>query len=596
MSDLFDQLTKQIGQATSRRDALRALGAGLFGLAFGSLGAKQAVAADPATSPRCRSECQTKCSTRDPKTSRVTTNFACLRDCVAACNLTTCGTKLTNPCGMDDVTIDAIKRARLALAGGADDVPLSQQGCARYTRIRGLAGEITSEVISYAGRPSLVWKHTSSYSESTLDADLDGCPERRTRITKGATRSTDKITIEDIEPGTGATRLRTSYTRNHETVQVLVEAIDATGVLSAISKFDLGLFIGATIALNCTTQCTSQQCDSETLNGQLRKGIERGIECMSRRGFARIDDLARTLLLNSFSVECANDFITKSFVGGNIAALNPWDAIVGAIPGDVVTIYVNPDLFCCLSENDQESVLFHEFLHVDLPLHLYSSTDDHVDQILACQSLCFDFPRRPDRCSCALCLGTSPTSSQCSDLGCCAGQQLCGSVCCPSEKICSNNQCIDSCPSGKDNCPTGCKDLKKDPQNCGACGKTCGKCQACVNGKCEQKDCGQCAACDNATGNCVPIATCCSPGQDPCTDSSGFTGCCSTAYKCCPGAGCAQKEVVCCKNGYVCNPGTACSTAPNGLKLCCPPDRPLACKDGCRLPGSQKYLPPGYCA
>lgn len=53
MSEAFDQLTRQIGQARSRREALRVLGTGLLGVAFGSLVGKKALAQDPAgTVPR----------------------------------------------------------------------------------------------------------------------------------------------------------------------------------------------------------------------------------------------------------------------------------------------------------------------------------------------------------------------------------------------------------------------------------------------------------------------------------------------------------------------------------------------------------------
>lgn len=53
MSEAFDQLTRQVGQARSRREALRVLGTGLLGVALGSLVSKKALAADTAgTVPR----------------------------------------------------------------------------------------------------------------------------------------------------------------------------------------------------------------------------------------------------------------------------------------------------------------------------------------------------------------------------------------------------------------------------------------------------------------------------------------------------------------------------------------------------------------
>ena len=580
MSDRFDQLTKQIGQTTSRRGALRALGAGLVGLAFGSLVTKKAIAADPATSLRCRSECQTKCSTRDPATGRLTTNFVCLRDCVAACNAGSCGTKLLKPCGVDDVTIEAIKRARLALAGGADDVPLSPQGCVRYTRQRDSNNIVISEKITYAGLASLVWTHTATRSESFLDADFDGCPEQRTLITRGATRNDDKVVVSDFSSTTAVLVRRTTYTRSGDVMRIVVEEANNLGNLAQVANVVQSVFVQApprrdclpegSSDPNCGVSCTGQQCSSSNLSSQFQAALDKGLSCLFGRGMPEIAKIIRTAAINDFSLVCDPNLPNTA-----AAMLNFWDGFVDVTNNK--TVFVNPNIFCCLSTNGQSSVLFHEFLHINLPAHWNSNTDDHIDRVLACQSLCFNCTKVPDQCSCALCLGTLPSSSKCSDLQCCPGIRSC-------------------CPSGKDSCSTGCKDLKNDSQNCGACRRECTACETCVSGKCVQKDCGPCSACELSLGGaCLPIPKCCAPGQTPCIGLGGSAVCCGSTSKCCSGSGCFTQNVICCKQGHACHVGELCLTNPDGFHLCCPPERPQACKDGCR-PRGQQGLPPGFCS
>ena len=71
MQEFFDTLTREVGQARSRRDALKVLGRGLVTMLLASVGGRTASAADidPAA---CRDRCAKTCTTigRRPRTNR----------------------------------------------------------------------------------------------------------------------------------------------------------------------------------------------------------------------------------------------------------------------------------------------------------------------------------------------------------------------------------------------------------------------------------------------------------------------------------------------------------------------------------------------
>ncbi|KAF3905725.1 hypothetical protein AA313_de0201600 [Arthrobotrys entomopaga] len=60
---------------------------------------------------------------------------------------------------------------------------------------------------------------------------------------------------------------------------------------------------------------------------------------------------------------------------------------------------------------------------------------------------------------------------------------------------------ITGCPIGLDQCSDGCKDLRRDPNNCGFCGVTCPD-GTCGNGYCSNPSCRDVTRCNNVK-NCV---------------------------------------------------------------------------------------------
>ncbi|GEM_PF-5074768 len=72
--------------------------------------------------------------------------------------------------------------------------------------------------------------------------------------------------------------------------------------------------------------------------------------------------------------------------------------------------------------------------------------------------------------------------------------EACGSPnnnCYENNQKCSLGKCVDACPNSETDCSDACKDLTKDPENCGSCGNICEKDDhgetTCQNSKCQLK-------------------------------------------------------------------------------------------------------------
>jgi hypothetical protein len=59
------------------------------------------------------------------------------------------------------------------------------------------------------------------------------------------------------------------------------------------------------------------------------------------------------------------------------------------------------------------------------------------------------------------------------------------------------------CPAGTTSCPAGCVDLRRDPTNCGVCGRVCPTGLECSGGQCVCTP-TSCAGCCDTEGTCRP--------------------------------------------------------------------------------------------
>jgi hypothetical protein len=70
----------------------------------------------------------------------------------------------------------------------------------------------------------------------------------------------------------------------------------------------------------------------------------------------------------------------------------------------------------------------------------------------------------------------------------CPKDRRCNGRCCPKHGHCARGKC--KCDRGYTKCGSKCRNLKTDPQNCGACGHACDAGETCVGGACVSALCG----------------------------------------------------------------------------------------------------------
>ncbi len=134
--------------------------------------------------------------------------------------------------------------------------------------------------------------------------------------------------------------------------------------------------------------------------------------------------------------------------------------------------------------------------------------------------------------NCGGCGITCPAGATCTD-GSCVAPNPCAGVSCPECQTCdpANGNCVANpdntrCSSGT--CCTGrCTETSFDPQNCGACGVTCGP-DSCEEGQCCGVEPGEsCTAIPCCAGLECQTGTCCLPPGTVTCYTDAASQCCS---------------------------------------------------------------------
>jgi hypothetical protein len=152
---------------------------------------------------------------------------------------------------------------------------------------------------------------------------------------------------------------------------------------------------------------------------------------------------------------------------------------------------------------------------------------------------------------------------------------MCGKACAPGE-VCVQGGCALQCAGGATKCGKLCANTKADPANCGMCGQICPSGQVCSSGKCQTSceqgltDCsGACLDLQSDDDNCGMCGSPCAAGQR-CSMGKCFASC-QMGWTSCPtdaGTTCAdltKDSQNCGSCGNACPNGQMCSGSMCGL-------------------------------
>jgi hypothetical protein len=363
----------------------------------------------------------------------------------------------SGPCGNDLPTPASLEAARAGLAAGAASTDVSPGGCVRYTVAS--AGTETTEELLYNNKAAVRLTYNATGAVSERDADLDGFFEWRSVLVKGAGPDDDTLTDSTYDPATRAlTRVRT-YTRSGETVHVLLEEPDESGVLKEVWHYDISsrqsggatpvsaLFLPS---LSLTGPITFDGCSAadETL---IRQRLDEalggdgtnpgGIACLARMGAADQMAAVTAAAMRPIDVFCDPDQDLMAYfdVSGWFDSTKRTE------------LHINPDKFRKLDAHEQKHLLFHEMLH-SYAEHETNPSDiprvDETDPTEACAETCWG-TTLTTKCSCATCLGTDICDPRCSGFRDC-DPVLAFRCPCPfhPDFYASCGGCLAGCPSG----------------------------------------------------------------------------------------------------------------------------------------------------
>ncbi len=328
--------------------------------------------------------------------------------------------------GSDDPTIEMLLAAANAVAGGADDVPITADGSWRYLRTRS-NGVVTGEELLHDGVAVISWMHAGNESNGAADSDGDGVVDRRWHVVR--TDATTVTVIVTDDPGDdGTPTKRVTWSLANGVLHAVVEVGDGTSpVLVKIDEYDTTPIQQSDLGSGNPRDvgdCTPMQ--QQQVEALFKAAWEKGKNCFRQLGLDEtLNFLTWKLVTDGISLTC------DELPGDSCAEIDISDSLLrGALPVNV-TVTVDPtDFFgnpICIA--NQQNVLWHEVLHVAHGPHSPGFTATN-DPTYACTALCFNNEPtsnpKATKCQCATCLGTDPCDSRCAGYADCNPMQDCG--------------------------------------------------------------------------------------------------------------------------------------------------------------------------
>ncbi len=336
------------------------------------------------------------------------------------------------------VTAASIAAASEQFDAGAAVIALDDTGCLQLHR------EFDGDAVSHSevtrgGTPVEVWDFDGQMSTGHLDRDAEGVFQ--TRISIEATGD-PADTIVVTEKGVPVI-WRQTMTDSGTGVQVVEEDLVAgttevyeTDYDDAANDVDLGSGPGG---------CDS--ADEAHILESFPLAVERGLQCLEDYGLQEGHDRLSALATKGVHFRCAD------LPGNRVAQFSRWSYFTNNMAGLQRPIVIVDGEF---AGTISQGLLFHELMHAHFAPH---DTDgistmqgpnltfdrSHLDEVYACQALCFD--EMPDKCQCAKCLDTDPCDPRCADLAECPAESV---VRCPCNgtDYGSMAECAVYCQSG----------------------------------------------------------------------------------------------------------------------------------------------------
>jgi hypothetical protein len=363
------------------------------------------------------------------------------------------------PCESDPSTADSLFAASAALAGGADQVPLSPGGCLQYKRVRN-GDDVVSEQITGAGALLAEYGYSATGATGRQDSDGDGFFEWRATLSRGSDPQI-AVVIEEYDPSTQKLVKRQTRAQHGATVHHVWEIDEGAG-LETIREFDAPTDQASDGSSLPSARVTAAQssggphpefgwldCDDDvraTVTTALENCMKKVLPCLDKNKAPGLKNEMAKIFAGKTTFTCSS--------GGAMA--NLVESTAHPLTTDT-KVRINPDRLGSVSP---DSLICHELMHAtSLGVHDPDLTevpqefdDSELDRVKGCTTLCFG-GGFVNQCHCATCLGTTVCDDRCKNYSKCAN---CEKGVCPCEDTrqryyASVSNCKAKCPTSSAN-------------------------------------------------------------------------------------------------------------------------------------------------